>query len=164
MAYGMKVDTIIITIYSETKQTVWLTSTSKKCIRILHIGVATRGVRSGFGEGGGIGGGGDGKNGKSVSDSFFSPRLNMQARWRVRMWCTVPLRGGVSGFWERPGEPRACVRCDDVFLSRMIAHSACFFFFFFFVPFRTPARSQKHRVIHRELNLGRSTRTGVVNC
>lgn len=47
----MKVDTIIITIYSETKQTVWFTRTSKKCIRILHIGVATRGVKSGFGEG-----------------------------------------------------------------------------------------------------------------
>lgn len=51
MAYGMKVDTIIITIYSETKQTVWFTRTSKKCIRILHIGVATRGVKSGLGEG-----------------------------------------------------------------------------------------------------------------
>lgn len=49
MAYGMKIDTIIITIYSETKQTVWFTRTSKKCIRILHIGVATRGVKSGKG-------------------------------------------------------------------------------------------------------------------
>lgn len=49
----MKVDTIIITIYSETKQTVYLTRTFKKCIRILHIGVATRGVKSGLGGGGG---------------------------------------------------------------------------------------------------------------
>jgi len=152
MACDMNIDTIIITIYSETKQTVWLTRTSKKCIRILHIGVATHGVKSGFeDEIGGMGG-------KSVFDSFFSPRLSMQAKWRVRIWCTVPLRGGVSGFWERPGEPRACAKCDNVFLSRMIVHSACL------IPFRTPARSQKHRVIHRELNLGRSMRTSVVIC
>lgn len=29
MTYDMKVDTIIVTIYSETKQTAWLTRTSK---------------------------------------------------------------------------------------------------------------------------------------
>lgn len=79
MAYGMRIDTIIIMIYSETKQTVRLTSTSKKCIRILHIGVATRGVKSRFG--GEVGG----KGGKSVFDNFFSSGLNVQARWRVRM-------------------------------------------------------------------------------
>lgn len=56
MAYGMRIDTIIITIYSETKQTIRLTRTSKKCIRNLHIGVAT-GVKSRFA--GEVGGKGD---------------------------------------------------------------------------------------------------------
>lgn len=76
----MKVDTIIITIYSETKQTNGLIDTFKKCIRILHIGVATRGVKSGFEDVVG------GEGGKSVFFySFFSPWLNVQARGRVRM-------------------------------------------------------------------------------
>lgn len=42
-------------IYNETKQTNRLTRTSKKCIRILHVGEggATHGVKSGTGTGGG---------------------------------------------------------------------------------------------------------------
>lgn len=147
---------IIIVIYNETKQTNRLTRTFKKCIRILHVRRAALSVKSGprtrwveVGDGG--------------NKSFFlrlSLRLNVQAR-RANMWCTVPLREGVSGFWERPGGSRACMCKMRQYLSLRNDDRSfvCFF------PLSTPARSQKHRiVIHRELNLGRSMRTSVVIC